>query len=393
MLDRSDLAIAAVVVALRVLVPLLIPRYPLPAIIAATVLDAVDQTVLQAFTDLPLFGYQAYDKALDIYYLAVAYLATFRSWTSLDAFAASQVLFHYRLIGVTLFELFGLRWLLLVFANTFEYVFILHEAVRTRWNPLRLSRTAIVLAIALVWIVIKLPQEWFIHVARLDVTDLLKEALGFPLTAPWGAVLAGSLPAVAGLLAALGVIAIVARVAARRWAPRPDWPFTLDAERHADDVSDDEARAAALAHARKLVDRELFGKIVLVSLISIVFAQILPGVRATEGQLALGVAFVVVVNTAFSESLLRRGFSWSSTVVEFATMGAVNLIGAVGFELFFPVELGAIDLGLTLFFVLLLTLIVTLYDRFRPYYLARRLRAQAAAATPPPTAAAPPNRA
>ena len=99
MLDTTDIAIAVLVVGLRVIVPLLIPRFPLPAIIAALLLDAVDQTVFQAFTNLDLTHYQSYDKALDIYYLTLAYLATFRTWTSIDAFGVSQFLFHYRLVG------------------------------------------------------------------------------------------------------------------------------------------------------------------------------------------------------------------------------------------------------------------------------------------------------
>ena len=37
------------VVGARFLVPLLIPRYPLPAIVAALILDGVDQTIFQSF--------------------------------------------------------------------------------------------------------------------------------------------------------------------------------------------------------------------------------------------------------------------------------------------------------------------------------------------------------
>lgn len=287
-------------------------------------------------------------------------------------------MYLYRLVGVLLFELLGQRWLLLVFPNTFEYFFIFYEAVRTRWNPLRLSRNAVLGAAAAIWIVVKLPQEWFIHVAQLDFTDLVKELLGMPAEAPWGEVLAANVPAFVAFVVVVALVGFGILRSYRRWAPPPDWPFTVDAEAHVRDVSEEEARAAALTRAHALVDRELGAKIVLVSLVSVIFAQILPGVRATNLQLALGIAFVIVVNTAFSESLVRRGFSWSSTVLEFATMAVVNLLVALGFELFFPVSLGAIDLGHTAFFVLLLTLIVTLYDRYRPYYLARTERAQAA---------------
>ena len=52
------ITIFVAVVALRFVLPLFIPRFPLPAIIACLVLDAADQTIFQAFTDDPLLGYQ-----------------------------------------------------------------------------------------------------------------------------------------------------------------------------------------------------------------------------------------------------------------------------------------------------------------------------------------------
>lgn len=69
--ETSDILVFWVVVMARFVIPLAIPSYPLPGIIASLVLDMVDQTVFQQFTDLSLEGYQDYDKALDIYYLAI----------------------------------------------------------------------------------------------------------------------------------------------------------------------------------------------------------------------------------------------------------------------------------------------------------------------------------
>ena len=93
-----------IVVTARFLLPLLILRYPLPAIIGCLVLDAVDQTVFQAFGYDPPF-YQGYDKAMDVFYLGVAYVASLRNWTNLHAFNVSRFLFFYRQIGVVAFEL------------------------------------------------------------------------------------------------------------------------------------------------------------------------------------------------------------------------------------------------------------------------------------------------
>lgn len=92
MTETTDLLVFWLVVLTRFLVPLLIPRFPLPAIIAALIIDAIDQTIFQTFTNLDLEGYQGYDKALDIYYLTIAYIATLRNWTNLIAFRVSRFL-------------------------------------------------------------------------------------------------------------------------------------------------------------------------------------------------------------------------------------------------------------------------------------------------------------
>ncbi len=138
--DSSDIAVFLVVLALRFVIPLFIPRFPLPAILAALVLDAADQTIFQQFTNLNLDGYQNYDKALDIFYLTIAFLAVYRNWTNTTAINVARFLWYYRLVGVWLFEVFQERWLLFVFPNTFEYFFIAYVAIRTQWDPRRLDQ-------------------------------------------------------------------------------------------------------------------------------------------------------------------------------------------------------------------------------------------------------------
>jgi hypothetical protein len=60
---------------------------------------------------------------------------------------------------------------LLIFPNTFEYFFIAYEGVRTLWRPTRLTRRQLIIGAATIWIFIKLPQEWWIHIAQLDATE------------------------------------------------------------------------------------------------------------------------------------------------------------------------------------------------------------------------------
>ena len=173
-MSGGTLAVFLAVIGGRFVLPLFIPRWPLPAIIGCLVLDGIDQSIFQWFGYDPP-GYQSYDKAMDVYYLAIAYLATLRNWTSPGAFEVGRFLYFYRLVGVVLFELLQMRALLLIFANTFEYYFIAYEAVRSRWDPLRFVRRWWVVVAGLIWVFVKLPQEYWIHVAQLDVTDTLAE--------------------------------------------------------------------------------------------------------------------------------------------------------------------------------------------------------------------------
>ena len=122
------LAVFLAVVGGRFVLPLFIPRYPLPAIIGCLVLDGVDQTIFQAFGYDPP-GYQGYDKAMDVYYLAIAYLATMRNWVNLGAFRVGRFLYFYRLVGVVAFELAQIRALLLIFA---EHLRVLLHRLRGR---------------------------------------------------------------------------------------------------------------------------------------------------------------------------------------------------------------------------------------------------------------------
>ena len=227
----GDELIFVAVLLLRLGVQLLIPKFPLPAILASLVIDAADQTIFQNNTDLNLDNYQGYDKALDVYYLTIAYLSTIRNWGDHFAFRTAQFLWYYRLVGVLLFEITGARALLIIFPNTFEYFFIAYEAVRLWWNPSRLNSRQVVLTAAAIWIFIKLPQEWWIHIAQLDFTDFMKEdVFGVSVDTSWGDAISENLWFVA-LLVAVAIGAAVGIRRLRRVLPPPDWRFGFDVDR------------------------------------------------------------------------------------------------------------------------------------------------------------------
>ncbi len=370
----TDVTILVVVVLARLVVPLFIPLFPLPAIITSLVIDGIDQSIFQ--TQLtPSFwhdienGYQGYDKALDVYYLSVAYVATMRNWTNRSALAAAQFLWLYRLFGVTLFECVrdpsdpsSWRWLLLVFPNTFEYFFIAYEGVRLRWDPRRMSRSLVVRLVAFIWIVIKLPQEWWIHVAQLDFTDFADEH-----TWVW--------PTVVILVVAVAVIAWWA--VTYRLPPR-DWTLRVPADPLPVEFDTAAKRAEYRAANWRLFDWNLVEKVTLVSLVCVDFAQILPGSNATPGQVIAAVATLVVINSAVGLLVARHRWTVENVVAQLAVVTSLNLalvwIARALSARFNPEH--------AMFFVMLISLIVVLYDRYRPMRELRRSQAGPNVSTP-----------
>jgi hypothetical protein len=350
-MTAAAMVVFVAVVGARFFVPLLIPRYPLPAIVAALILDGVDQTIFQAFGYDPP-GYQGYDKAMDVYYLAIAYLSTLRNWTSRPAVLVARFLYFYRLIGVVAFELTDWRPLLMIFPNTFEYFFIAYEAYRLFRNPARVAMRTWVLTAAAIWVFVKLPQEWWIHVAQLDVTDTIAEV-------PWFG------PAiVVGII----LVCLISWFAVRPRMPTPDWSWHLAADplpAHAATVA---ARNRWVAAHGRLLSTGTAEKVVLVGLIWVIYAQILPGTDTTSTQLFVGTAAFVVVNAAVSLWVAQAARGIEPALTAFAARVLMNVGLVVLAAWLLPRGDGEINRGNALFFVLLLSLITLLDDRYRPIH-------------------------
>ncbi|MET0772887.1 MAG: hypothetical protein ABWZ82_07375 [Candidatus Limnocylindrales bacterium] len=371
-MDGWAAAVGIGVILARFLVPLLIPLWPLPTMIAALVLDAVDQTVFQSLApDADLSWYQGYDKALDVYYLGIAYLSTLRNWTNHAAFQVSRFLYYYRLVGATLFEATGLRWLLLVFPNTFEYFFDTIEAIRTRWDPRRVGATLVVGIAACIWIFIKLPQEWWIHIAQLDTTDIIQERIfGVPPGTSWADTLAGQWWIVIGFVVVVVLLIVLAWWVITRKLPPPDRPFTLHADAQQPPLDPEAVRAAEVAIAGRLWAVATVEKVVFLVLITAIFGMMLD-LRIAPVALAVAVGVVVVLTTAISHWLTRRGSTPEGAVRQFLV--TILVVGAVvlGLALITPLPGGDGALLMTLFFVVLMSVLITMFDRFLPRHIAR----------------------
>lgn len=353
--DGFDQAVFLVVLALRFGIPLLIPRFPLPAILAALVIDAADQTIFQQFTDLNLDGYQNYDKALDIFYLTIAFLAVYRNWTNTVAINVARFLWYYRLVGVWLFEIYQERWLLFVFPNAFEYFFIAYVVVGTQWDPRRLSRNAVIGLAAFIWIVIKLPQEWWIHIAQNDFTDFMKETIfGTTPTTSWIDAITNrplvTIALVVGIALAVGLVML-----GLRRAPEKDWSFRVDVDKPTPVVELPDGPQPALWIAPPFAE-----KLLLVGLIGAIYASVLD-LDTPALRIIVATSLIIGASVGVSTLLARRGIAWSSIGIQFIVLAAINsaLIGI------YAALLGnTLNRGLALFFGLLLTMIIVLYDRY-----------------------------
>lgn len=167
-----------VVIALRLVVPLLILKRPLAGGIVAMALDALDVVIVE-WISVGGMGehYHSLDKLLDLWYLSLeAWVAW--TWTEHIPRITALILFGWRVIGTVLFELIGWRPLLFVFPNLFEnwYLFVL---ICRRWFPnvhLRTWRSAF-LWLAVLYIP-KLGQEYLLHIAQASPWDWIKERFG-----------------------------------------------------------------------------------------------------------------------------------------------------------------------------------------------------------------------
>jgi hypothetical protein len=166
-----------VVIALRLLLPLLIPRFPLLGGLLAMAIDALDVVIVEWFGPGGMGDhYHTLDKLLDLYYLSLeAWVAS--RWANRPARVVALALFGWRVVGVALFELTGERAVLFAFPNLFEWWFIAFLVV-VRFFPRHEPRTwrAVVTWLAIL-LVPKLGQEYLLHVAEAQPWDWVKRNL------------------------------------------------------------------------------------------------------------------------------------------------------------------------------------------------------------------------
>jgi hypothetical protein len=153
--------------------------------------------------------------------------------------------------------------------------------------------------------------------------------------------------------------------------PPRDRPLTIDADAEPDRAvppAQLEAERQRMAH--RLLRPGLLEKFGLIALTSIIFGQMLD-VRSEPIEMAILVGIVLVANAALSAWLERFGFGPGPALRQFIVTGLLNIGIFVGLLLVFELLGDRSEPGPLGVFLLLITLLVTLYDRYRPEYVAR----------------------
>ncbi len=168
-------------VLVRLIVPLVILRWPFGGGVLALATDALDIVMVSLIDWGGVWSYHRLDKYLDSYYLTLEAIVSLR-WVALERWTA-LTLYAYRMVGVVLFEATGVRAMLFFFPALLEN-FFLFNAGRLQFFPqyeLTPRRLAGWLAVLLVP---KMVQEYFIHYRRalddvvaVDVIEDIKDGM------------------------------------------------------------------------------------------------------------------------------------------------------------------------------------------------------------------------
>jgi len=163
-----------IVILIRLLVPFSILKSPFWGTVISALTDAADVILITAINSGDFASYHNTDKVLDLYYLAFVFYVSL-SWKNVLARRASIALFVYRLIGVVLFEMSGVRALLLIFPNLFEHfaVFYLGYLRFFKKDPIKNIRSLAV--ILLVLLLLKMPQEYVLHYQQAQPWNWVKQ--------------------------------------------------------------------------------------------------------------------------------------------------------------------------------------------------------------------------
>ena len=152
-----------IILALRLIIPFTIFRWPLLGGILAFAADFYDFPLLNTFGwgFFTIETYQPIDKVFDIYYLSFEFLVALR-WRDLLAKKSAVGLFSWRLIGVIAFELTQMRKFLFLAPNIFEYFYLAILAIKKFKPEFHLTKRILIILVVAIGIP-KLVHEYILH--------------------------------------------------------------------------------------------------------------------------------------------------------------------------------------------------------------------------------------
>ena len=162
------------VVLIRLLVPLSVFKFKVWGPILAVAADFFDVILITIFASGDFSNYHMVDKWLDMYFLTI-FLITTRKWKLQMLKTTALVLYLWRLVGFVLFEITGIRWLLLVFPNLFNSFYLFYVIWRgvAKKEPIRTKKQLFLFLGVL--LIPKLIQEFGLHYLQLQPWNFVKE--------------------------------------------------------------------------------------------------------------------------------------------------------------------------------------------------------------------------
>lgn len=153
------------VTVLRILSALTILRYPLAGFVLSLEVDKWDWFWLGMGDQSPAAQevYQHWDKSVDLICLGIAAIVVLK-WPDTRAKVLALGSFAWRSIGLAVYFATDQRWLLIIFPNVFESIFLLYLIFRVLSGHQRMlySRKAMVL-VTLALLIPKVATEIFLH--------------------------------------------------------------------------------------------------------------------------------------------------------------------------------------------------------------------------------------
>lgn len=165
-----------VVVLIRLIVPLTILRWNLFGSVLAIIADNFDVVILDFLGVKEFAPYNRVDKFLDTYfYLIAGYTILF--WKNTFAKRVGIFLFVYRLIGVVIYELTDLRFLLFVFPNLFIFFYMYYLIYMKIFKKEPFVNWVQAVPALTMLLILKLMHEYMLHVAQFPIYQWIKDHL------------------------------------------------------------------------------------------------------------------------------------------------------------------------------------------------------------------------